>query len=325
MNTIRIVECCELPNAPQTDAVYRLLPKDPDVLYYRERVDRNIGWITEDEQATLRRTVVGIAGCGGMGGRLAETFLRLGVGEIRIADSETFDASNINRQFAAMRGTVGCSKAVETARLLRTITDDATIVVYPQGIAEEIVGDFVRGCDVICDEIEFWCVGSRILLHERARDSGVPVFVANTIGFGSHVFLFTPTSGTMEECLVMGSQEAMILERAIGNRSATRDDLVRVMERVTRSLFPEWPEYCAPSSLFRNRSITEKRLVDECRGAIIATNPPFASGFAADRVLLHLLKRSATPRDVTNIPEMPGYLYLDAALMQAKVVKGKWW
>ena len=172
------------------DVAYRLLPNDPDDAYYEERTDRNIGWITKEEQAMLGRAVVGVAACGGMGAQLAEKFLRLGIGEIRIADSECFDISNINRQFAATKNTVGKSKAFETARLLRTITDDTTIVVYPQGISRSTARSFVEGCDVVCDEIEFWCACARIALHQHARICGVPVFVANTVGFGSHVFLY---------------------------------------------------------------------------------------------------------------------------------------
>src|SRR5260221_227148 len=165
----QVVDCFTLSGELPKDMVYRLLPQNPDQVYYAERTDRNIGWITPDEQEMVHGSVIGVAGCGGMGGQLAEKLLRLGVGEIHITDSEDFDISNINRQFAAGRSTVGKSKAFETANMMRTITDDSTIVVDPRGIQEETVYGFVRGCDVICDEIEFWCVGARILLHRVAR------------------------------------------------------------------------------------------------------------------------------------------------------------
>ena len=106
-----VVDCFDLPESPDPYTVYRLLPKNPDEEFYRERIDRNIGWITKEEQKMLRTKAIGIAGCGGMGGLLAQIFIRLGIGEIHIADCEVFDVSNLNRQFAAARGTIGVSKA----------------------------------------------------------------------------------------------------------------------------------------------------------------------------------------------------------------------
>ena len=197
----QIRKCIDLPERPEADTVYFFPPCNPDETYYQERTDRNVGWITKDEQQALRGMTLAIAGCGGMGGQIAEKFLRLGIGKIRIADNEVFEPSNINRQFAASRSTIGKSKALETARLLRSITDDAELTVYPQGVCEKTVSEFLAGADAVCDEIEFWAAGSRILLHREARGKGIPVFNCNTVGFGTHLFLFTPSGSTIEDCL----------------------------------------------------------------------------------------------------------------------------
>ena len=311
MNQIR--ETCVLPDAPDSNCVYRLLPKNPSASYYAERVDRNIGWITEKEQSMLRNATIGVAGCGGMGAQLAEKFLRLGVGEIRIADNEVFDASNINRQFAATRKTIGKSKAFETAKILREVTDDNTVVVYPQGICEATVDAFISGCDVICDEIEFWAIAARILLHQCARNAEVPVFNCNTIGFGTRLFLFTPESQTVEEAIGFTFEEACELEETIRSGTASEDDKKRLMEQLLVGLIPELPDYC-PEDGFR------KRLLEEGKASIIATNPPLATGFLADRVLLYLLRNSELRPGITETPVTPSYLYFDAAMMVAKTV-----
>jgi len=111
---------------------------------------------------------IGIAGCGGMGGLVAQILLRAGIGTIKIADTEVFDASNINRQFGAQRHTIGQNKAITTAKMLRATSDDTSIHVYPKGITEEYVDSFVDGCDLILDEIEYWSLAGRILLHIKA-------------------------------------------------------------------------------------------------------------------------------------------------------------
>lgn len=313
------VESFELPNDANSHTIYKLLPVMADDAYYAERTDRNIGWITPEEQQILRSQTIGIAGCGGMGGALAERFLRLGIGEIRIADSETFDVSNINRQLAATRSTVGRSKAIETARVLRRISDDSTVLVYPQGISADTVQDFVAGCDVICDEIELWELAIPIMLHQAARAAGVSIFGCNTVGFGTHLFLFTPRSATLEEVFGLSLAQAQSMDDARHLGQMTQDQLSELIDMLILAVVPEVQEYC-PDDPRADISAVRRRLLQEGKASIISTNPAFATGFIADRVLLYLLRNSGVRRDIVEVPEMPGYLYLDAAKMQAKVV-----
>src|SRR3989338_1373505 len=312
----------DVPHETDGKTVLRLPPKLFDHDFYAERTDRNIGWITKEEQEMIRHTTVGVAGCGGMGAQLAEKFLRLGVGEIRIADNEVFDVSNINRQFAAGRTTVGVSKALATARMLRDISEDSTIVMYPQGICEETVESFVSGCDVICDEVEFFAVGPRILLHQAARRAGVGIFNCNTVGFGTRLFLFTPQSVTIEEMFGLTLPEAMELSGALRSKEATPEMGKKVIDCVLGALVPELPSYV------KGKKDLKHVLCRLAKGqaSIIATNPPMATGFVADRVLFYLLRNSSTVRTVKPTPLVPGYLYVDVARMKARIVTGrKWW
>lgn len=323
---LEVISCYDLPKNPDTGKVYRLLPKNVDEAYYWERVDRNIGWITREEQKMLRDKAIGVAGCGGMGAQLAEKLLRLGVGEIRVADIERFDASNINRQFAATRSTIGEFKAFATAKMLRGISDDSIVVVYPQGIAPETADHFLDGCDAICDEIEFWAVGARILLHERARGKGISVFNCNTVGCGTRLFFFTPTSATMEDLLGLSLEEAYELQYKIQRKRATAEEVKKLMDRVMTGLVPELPEYIhADCESEKNVIAVTRRLMKEGRASILASNPPMATGFLADHILFYLLRDSSVRRDFVRPPEMPGYLHFDAVKMLAEVVRKRWW
>ncbi|MEK7510770.1 MAG: ThiF family adenylyltransferase [Patescibacteria group bacterium] len=312
----------ELPIHPDTAQIYRLEPKDPNPLYYAERTDRNIPWITEAEQYALLDKVVGIAGCGGMGAAIAQIFLRLGVGEIRIADPEVFEVSNINRQFAARRDTVGQSKAFATAHMLRAISDDTTIVVYPQGLTEHTVESFVDGCDLIIDEIEFWNVGSCIVLHQAARTQGIPIVNGLTVGFASYLHLFEPESMAVETMLGFSRKEALALEHHFVNRTASQSKRDRVMQAVLAVFVPDLPQYfTGPGSMERNAFVL-RRLQEEGKAPILATNPPLAAGLVADRALLRLLaddSRSAL-RSVATLPAAPGYVVIDALRFTITIV-----
>jgi molybdopterin/thiamine biosynthesis adenylyltransferase len=310
-----------LPQSPDSNVVYRLVPVNPDLSYYHERTDRNIGWITPEEQEILHSSVVGIAGAGGMGGLLAATLVRAGVGEVRISDTEAFDVSNINRQFGARRTSVGLSKAFETARLVREISNDTTIVVYPQGITEQTVNHFVQGCSVICDEIEVLAIDARILLHRKSVALDISLFNCNTVGFSTNLFLYTPQSITMEEMTGLSYEEAKRLRKLAeeGDSSAQ----LRIATVMMRAVVPELPEYRASEKEIDHAAFY-RRLLEERKVPIIATNPPLATGFLANRVLLYLLRNSGIKRKIVATPEMPGYLHFDAAQMRVVVTTKGW-
>ena len=54
---------------------------DYDVAY-----SRNIGWVTEEEQQTLKSKRIAIAGMGGVGGEHLLTLIRLGITKFNLSD-----------------------------------------------------------------------------------------------------------------------------------------------------------------------------------------------------------------------------------------------
>lgn len=280
--------------------------------FYLERTNRNIGWISQEEQFQIKNSIIGVAGCGGMGGLVASILVRLGVGEVRIADSEEFDISNINRQFAATAGTVGKSKALETARMLREIADDTRLLVYPTGINEMTVSDFIRDCDIIFDEIEFWAIGSRLLLHGEASRFNVPLITCSSVGFGSRLFYFDHKGMSIENMIGMKLSEAMELQAKIQNGSADVHEVQHAMSSILDALIPEVPTYSPLGHRYNDYETCVNRLLNEQRAPIIATNPAFAAGFAANFALVTMLSESRLIESVTA-PPTPGYLHIDVA------------
>src|SRR5688572_8450668 len=107
----------------------RIYPARYDDRKYLERTARNQFWFTGRQgQKRLRKLRICVAGLGGMGSNIAEQFVRLGVGHLRIADPDQIELSNLNRQVIANRASVGMSKSEASARELRSIADDFELV-----------------------------------------------------------------------------------------------------------------------------------------------------------------------------------------------------
>lgn len=151
---------------------------------------RNNGLIAEDTQKRLAAAVVLVAGVGGVGGRCAEVLARLGVGELRLADPDTFSATNLNRQAGCTLTTLGRNKAVVIGELCQSINSDLTLVVEESGVTESTLHDLVRGVQVIVDGTDYTQPHLGAALAEAARAEGVPVVMAVEIGFGGWVTTF---------------------------------------------------------------------------------------------------------------------------------------
>src|SRR6185312_10490183 len=104
---------------------------------YHEAFARNIGWVTRAEQNILRSKRVAIAGMGGVGGVHLLTLARLGIGAFHIADFDTFDIANFNRQVGATVSTLGRAKAEVLAEMARDINPELQIKSFPDGVTKD--------------------------------------------------------------------------------------------------------------------------------------------------------------------------------------------
>lgn len=280
------------------------------------RYDRNIGWISRDEQEIWCEKIVGIAGNGGMGGGVGATLTRNGV-NVKLGDNGRFDVTNIHRQYGARRAAVGKNKALETAKEIRRITDDTRIVVYPQGITPLTVGDFLDGpegkCSVVCIEIEFLEIADRILLSNMARKLGIPCFDCNCPGLAVNLHWFPPDGPSMEDILDISYEQACVLqdESHRGSRAA-REQITKLM---FAGLVPEKVEYQEGDWESLQRGIIERGRV-----SILGSDPFFAASVLTNRILLYLLEGSGIERDYEKLRPAPAYIHIDTAKLTVKVV-----
>ena len=96
---------------------------------YATMTTRNRGFVTEAEQARLREGRVFIPGVGGMGGAAFMALVRAGIGRFVIADIDTFEISNLNRQLFARADTIDQPKAEAARRLALEINPELEIEV----------------------------------------------------------------------------------------------------------------------------------------------------------------------------------------------------
>ena len=168
-----------------------------------ERYIRNLGALSEAECAMLREKTVLVAGCGGLGGYLIEMLLRLGVGEIRAADGDRFEASNLNRQLLSAPGLLGREKAEVAAERAAAVNPDVRFVAVPEFVTEKNVGGLVRGCDAVLDALDN--IASRRMLAQACSAAGVPLIHGAICGWSAQAAVVLPGDDLIEQIYPEGA------------------------------------------------------------------------------------------------------------------------
>lgn len=166
---------------------------------YSTAFSRNIGWVTVEEQARLKRSRVAIAGLGGVGGAHALTLARLGIGRFHLADFDTFGVHNINRQAGAFMSSVGRRKAEVVCRMVLDINPQAEIVRFDEGVTPDNAEQFLRGVDVYVDGIDFFAVDARRMVFAACHSRAIPAVTAAPLGMGVSLLYFAPGRTSFEQ------------------------------------------------------------------------------------------------------------------------------
>lgn len=167
--------------------------------FYQKAFSRNLGLISPEEQKRLEASRVAIAGMGGVGGVHLITLARLGIGKFTIADPDSFELPNINRQYGANMRTLGLNKAEVIKDMLKEINPYADIRVFSRSLSEENTDDFLKGSDVLIDGIDFFSIDIRRWLFNRARALGIPAITSAPLGFSSTLHIFTHNSMSFDD------------------------------------------------------------------------------------------------------------------------------
>ncbi|MFN0030657.1 MAG: Rv1355c family protein [Flavobacteriales bacterium] len=143
--------------------------------FIRVRTIRNAYKITFEEQAILRTKKIGVIGLSvGQSVSLALAMERI-AGEIRIADFDTLELSNMNRIRTGIYN-LGLKKTAMVAREIAEIDPFIKVIRFDKGISLENIDSFFdKGgrLDLLVEECDG--IDIKILAREKAREKRIPV------------------------------------------------------------------------------------------------------------------------------------------------------
>jgi len=180
---------------------------------YETAFSRNIGWLTQNEQQSLRQKRVAIAGMGGVGGFHLLTLARLGVEKFNIADLDTFELANFNRQAGAGMASLERPKVDVLAEMARDINPEADIRVFPSGVSGKNITEFFRDVDLYVDGLDFFAFDAREPVFDHCARQDIPAITVAPLGMSAALLNFLPGGMGFEDYFQLAGRPE--LEKAV--------------------------------------------------------------------------------------------------------------
>jgi molybdopterin/thiamine biosynthesis adenylyltransferase len=193
---------------------------------------RNWAYISAELQDHLATTTLFTAGAG-LGSVVATLAARTGVKRFIIADGDTVEESNLNRQsFSRMH--LGQNKAEATAALIKDIQPEAHIEVVDHYLDSADCARLIPRADIILNTIDLDTLAF-LDLNRVARAAQKPVlFPLNPYWMGT-LIVFTPTSQSLDDLL------------GIEHEAPSRVSLSHVTTRLMEHIYAHVPGGMPPS------------------------------------------------------------------------------
>lgn len=171
----------------------------------------------EDSQERLLASHALVVGAGGLGSSALLYLASSGLGHLTVADGDTVDLTNLQRQVIHRMASIGTNKAESARATLATVNPEVRVTAVPERLSGERLEALVRSADVVLDcsdnfatrhAINRACVAAVRPLVSGAGvrfDGQVSVFDPGRGDSGCYHCLFPEDSaGEEERCATMG-------------------------------------------------------------------------------------------------------------------------
>ena len=139
------------------------------------------------QQALLDATVL-VIGLGGLGCPAAMYLASSGIGHLVLADADTVDLTNLQRQIAHGTGNIGMSKVASAAESIARLNDTVKVTTLDQRLEGDALDAAVKGADVILDCTDNF--STRFAINAAAVKYKVPLVSGAAIRLEGQVSVF---------------------------------------------------------------------------------------------------------------------------------------
>src|SRR6267143_550889 len=157
--------------------------------------------IGRDGQSRLIESRVLIVGCGALGSAQAEALARAGVGQLRIADRDFVESSNLQRQtmFTESDASERLPKAIACAQHMREINSEITVEAEIVDVNHSNIERLIKDCDVVLDGTDNF--STRYLINDACVKHSVKWIYGAAVGSYGVTMTIQPHQGPCLRCI----------------------------------------------------------------------------------------------------------------------------
>lgn len=164
--------------------------------YHRQIIMPDFG---VEGQKKLKQAKVFVAGIGGLGSISSYYLVAAGIGHLRIADRDTVDHHNLNRQIIHWTDDIGKRKSESAYRKLNSLNPNCRIEAVHDEISADNCPKLIEDCAVIVDATDN--METRRILNMASVKSGIPYIYGGVNQLDGMVSTFVPGKTPCLECV----------------------------------------------------------------------------------------------------------------------------
>jgi molybdopterin/thiamine biosynthesis adenylyltransferase len=171
------------------------------------------GMGTEGQERLLASSVL-LVGAGALGSVVAMYLAASGVGCIGIADFDTIDISNLQRQLTFTEADLGRSKAQVTAEKLKAMNSDVQIVVYEKLLRRTDLENLLSQYDLVIEGSDN--PDTKYMVTNTCAMHGKPYVIGGVAQYNGQVMCYVDGTKRYEEVFPRGDESADFLPCSMG-------------------------------------------------------------------------------------------------------------
>jgi len=156
----------------------------------REKYSRQILLFGEEGQEKLKNARVMVVGAGGLGSPISTYLAIAGVGKIILADFDSVELSNLNRQFLHHEKDIGRTKIESAKEKLLSMNPGIEVETIGEMISESNIESLIPECDIIVDALDN--LETRHLLNRFAVKRRIPLVHGAVTGYDGQATTIIP-------------------------------------------------------------------------------------------------------------------------------------
>ncbi len=156
--------------------------------------------ITQEQQEKLLSSKVLVMGAGGLGSGVIMNLAAMGVGQIKVVDSDVVEVDNFNRQFIHKEKNLNRAKVISAKEWIQEFNSDIKVEIDKVRINDLNYYNVIQGYDIIVDCFDGY--EAKYMLNEIALRHKIPLVHGGILGTKGQVTTIVPDKTGCLNCIV---------------------------------------------------------------------------------------------------------------------------